>query len=59
MTNEELIEAYKRELAGAIARGRRDRVVLIEAELKALGVTVKTEAAGSGSATKRVRKAAS
>jgi hypothetical protein len=58
MTNEDLIEAFKRELAGAVAKGQRDRVVLIEAELKALGVSPKTEAAGSGSAVKRTRKQA-
>jgi hypothetical protein len=56
MEKQDLIEAYQRELAGAVVKKQRDRVVLIEAELKALGVSAPAEATGSGDATKRARK---
>jgi hypothetical protein len=57
MDNETLVAAYQRELAGAIERKQRDRVELIRAELDALGVKAPVESAGTGSATKRTRKA--
>lgn len=57
MDNETLVAAYQRELAGAIERKQRDRVELIRAELAALGVKAPVESTGTGSATKRTRKA--
>lgn len=53
-----LIEAYKRELAGAQRAGRRDTIAAVQAELAALGVAPEVETTGSPSAAKRTRKKA-
>lgn len=56
MEKQDLIEAYQRELAGAVQKKQRDRAELIKKELAALGVKPVVEKAGAGDATKRTRK---
>ena len=58
MDNATLIEAYKRELAGAERSGKRDIIAAIQAELAALGVAAEVETTGAPSAAKRTRKKA-
>lgn len=54
-----LIEAYKRELAGAQRSGQRDTIAAVQAELAALGVAPEVETTGAPSAAKRTRKTTS